>query len=219
VLFDTGADGVVLLDNMAALGLDPRAINIVVLSHIHDDHTGGLAAVLAANSQACTERGERITVYLPRAFPAWFKEEVRVAGASVTEVNASWEILPGVWSTGQMGTDIVEQALIAKTAQGLVLVTGCAHPGIDRMVAQAEEVGGGQVRLVVGGFHLGRVSRERVDEIIAEFRRLGVQQVAPCHCTGNEARALFRQAFGKDFVAIGAGWQRQSQLIAWEPSS
>lgn len=199
VLFDTGADGAVLLDNMAALGLDPHAVDVVVLSHIHGDHTGGLASLLAANPE--------VTVYLPQAFPDRFRAEVRGAGATVVEVDGPQEILPGMWSTGQMGSGIVEQALLARMDESLVIVTGCAHPGVDEMVARAQEVGQGEVALVVGGFHLGGASRQRVEEIIAGFRRLGVQQVAPCHCTGDSAREIFREAYGPDFEACGVGWQ------------
>lgn len=211
VLFDTGANGAALLANMAALGLDPKAVEMVVLSHIHGDHTGGLAGLLAVNPQ--------VTIYLPQAFPSRFKAQVRAGGARVVEVDAPAEILPGLWSTGQMGADIVEQALVVRTALGLIVVTGCAHPGIDQMVARAKEVGKAQVHLVMGGFHLGGASQARVDEIIATFRSLGVQQVAPCHCTGDKARALFREAYGQDFLAIGAGWQWQRQPVVWAPSS
>lgn len=198
VLFDTGADGGVLLDNMAALSLDPRAIDIVVLSHIHGDHTGGLSSLLQVNPQ--------VTVYLPQAFPARFKKQVRDVGATVVEVSGPQEIVPGLWSTGQMGTGLVEQALVAQAEPGLVVVTGCAHPGVDRMVARAGEISQEQIALVLGGFHLGGASRARVEEIINEFRRLGVQQVGPCHCTGDRARDLFHQAYGSDFYACCVGW-------------
>ncbi len=207
VLFDTGADGAVLLNNMAALGLDAQAIDIVVLSHSHGDHTGGLASLLAVTP--------RLTVYLPEAFSARFKEQVRAAGATVVEVNGPLEILPGLWSTGQMGTGLVEQALVARTGKGLVVVTGCAHPGVDDMVARAQQIGHGEIALVVGGFHLGGASRGRINEIMAEFRHLGVQQVAPCHCTGDEAREFFRQAYGEDYYACGIGWQWQDWALPW----
>jgi 7,8-dihydropterin-6-yl-methyl-4-(beta-D-ribofuranosyl)aminobenzene 5'-phosphate synthase len=218
VLVDTGGDGRVLLDNLVALDLDAGAIDMVFLSHDHADHTGGLASLLAARAGPCAERGECITVYLPEAFPARFKAQARTAGATVVEVDDPMEILPGLWSTGQMGTDVVEQALVAETAQGLVVLTGCAHPGVERMVARAVEVRGGPVHLVVGGFHLGGASRGRVDEIAAEFRRLGVQKVAPCHCTGEAARELFREAFGTDFYPCGVGWQWQDEGQVWRPA-
>ena len=219
VLLDTGADGRALLDNVAALGLDPNTIDIVVLSHNHADHTAGLDSLLAVKAQACAEGSVCLAVYLPQAFPARFKEHIRAAGATVVEVNGPQEILPGLWSTGQMGTGIVEQALIAKTSLGLVVVTGCAHPGVDEMVARAKQVGRGEIALVMGGFHLGGASRGRIGEIIAEFRRLGVQQVAPCHCTGDQARELFRQAYGQGFDACGVGWQWQGQVPAWRSAS
>ena len=202
VLFDTGADGSVLLKNMAALGLDPQAIEIVVLSHIHGDHTGGLAALLAVN------RG--VTVYVPQAFPARFKKQLRATGVAVEQVRGPLEILPGLWSTGQMGASIVEQALVARTAQGLVVITGCAHPGVDVMVARAKEIGMDGVQLVIGGFHLGGASRQRIKGIIAALLEMGVQQVAPCHCTGDRARALFHEAYGELYHAAGVGWQWQS---------
>jgi 7,8-dihydropterin-6-yl-methyl-4-(beta-D-ribofuranosyl)aminobenzene 5'-phosphate synthase len=197
ILFDTGGDGKLLLHNMAMLELDPQTIDIVILSHSHGDHTGGLDAVLAANP--------RLTIFVPKAFPARFKRQVRAAGASTVEVGDSAKILPGLLSTGQMGTSLVEQALVARTQQGLVIVTGCAHPGVDRMVAQAKRGGRDEILLVVGA------SRRRMAKIISEFQRLGVRQVAPCHCTGDRARQTLRQAFGDDFLASGVGWQWQSE--------
>jgi 7,8-dihydropterin-6-yl-methyl-4-(beta-D-ribofuranosyl)aminobenzene 5'-phosphate synthase len=202
ILFDTGGDGALLLSNMAVLDLDPKAIDIAVLSHSHGDHTGGMPAVLGANPQ--------LTVFVPRSFPARYKRQLRARGASTVEVGDAIEILPGLWSTGQIGTRLVEQALVAKTEQGLVIVTGCAHPGVDKMVARGKRGDRDEIALVVGGFHLGGASRRRMEEIASEFQRLGVRQVAPCHCTGDKARQMLRQAFGEDFFACGVGWQWQS---------
>jgi 7,8-dihydropterin-6-yl-methyl-4-(beta-D-ribofuranosyl)aminobenzene 5'-phosphate synthase len=196
VLFDTGADGRTLLGNMAALGLDLEAIDAIVLSHIHGDHTGGLTALL--------DTGIRPTVYVPATFPVSFKDGVR-ARTSLVEVQGPVEICPGIHTTGEMGSSMVEQALVVATGDGLVVVTGCAHPGIVEMVRRAREVVEGDVALVVGGFHLGQASRSRIDDIIAEFRRLGVWRTAPCHCTGDQARRMFADAFGTDFILTGVG--------------
>jgi len=197
ILFDTGGDAPTLLANMAALDIDPLSIEIVVLSHVHGDHTGGLMGLL--------ERNARPTVYLPRSFSDRFKARVKAAGATVVEVDGPLEIAPGLWSTGEMGTGIREQALAVRTAEGLVVITGCAHPGVEKIVARAREVGQGEVNLVVGGFHLGGASRNRIKSIIAEFRRLGVQRVAPCHCTGERATAMFAQEYGEAFIRCGVG--------------
>jgi 7,8-dihydropterin-6-yl-methyl-4-(beta-D-ribofuranosyl)aminobenzene 5'-phosphate synthase len=199
VLFDTGTNGSILLGNLAALGFDPEAVEIVVLSHMHLDHTGGLASLLAANPN--------VTVYLPQGFPNYFQEKVRGAGATVVEVAGPAEILPGLWSAGAMGTGIVEQALVARREGGLLVVTGCAHPGVDEMVARATDVGQDGIALVVGGFHLGSATQGRIKSIVDAFRRLGVRQVAPCHCTGDGARVVFQQAYGPDYYPCGVGWQ------------
>jgi 7,8-dihydropterin-6-yl-methyl-4-(beta-D-ribofuranosyl)aminobenzene 5'-phosphate synthase len=197
VLFDTGGDGPTLLSNMTRLGIDPHSIDAVVLSHIHGDHTGGLAGLLDA--------GARPVVYVPATFPASFKDGVR-ARTGLMEVVESLEILPGVYTTGEVGSGIVEQALVVETGDGLVVVTGCAHPGVVEMVRRAKEAVEGEVALVMGGFHLGGASRSQIENIIAEFRRLGVQRVAPCHCTGDLAREMFAGAFGADFFSAGVGW-------------
>jgi len=196
LLFDTGADGRALLANMGHLGIDPATIEVVVLSHPHGDHTGGLKALLATGVQP--------TVYVPRSFPRRFKRSVRSL-TRLVEVHGPAEIRPGVRTTGEVGRGIVEQALAVDTAEGMVVVTGCAHPGVVQMVQRAREGVGGEVALVMGGFHLGGAGGDQVERIIAELRRLGVQRVAPCHCTGDRAMHIFSDAFGADYLSAGVG--------------
>ncbi|HIC94865.1 MAG TPA: MBL fold metallo-hydrolase [Anaerolineae bacterium] len=196
ILFDTGGDGPRLLANMAQMELDVGRIKSLVLSHAHGDHTSGLGAILAINKD--------VTVYLPISFPASFKAQVRVR-ARVVEVRGPMEIAEGVYTTGEMGSGIREQALAVRTAQGLVVVTGCAHPGIVGMVRRARQIAGDDVYLVMGGFHLGGLRGKELRDIIAEFRRLGVRKVAPCHCTGKRARQMFAAEYGEDFIRAGVG--------------
>ncbi|MBN1835449.1 MAG: MBL fold metallo-hydrolase [Spirochaetales bacterium] len=197
VLFDTGGDGTLLLANMRALGLDPLQIDAVVLSHIHSDHTGGLSALLAA--------GARPVVYVPAAFPRSFKNDVRRV-TRLVEVTRAQEILPGIHSSGEVNGGIVEQALAVESAAGLVVVTGCAHPGVVEMVRRCKQSLPGEVAWVIGGFHLGGASEPRIRGIIDELRRLGVQRYAPCHCTGDKARQMFAESFGPAYSPAGAGW-------------
>jgi 7,8-dihydropterin-6-yl-methyl-4-(beta-D-ribofuranosyl)aminobenzene 5'-phosphate synthase len=196
VLFDTGGDGRRLLSNMAGVGIDPAGIQMVVLSHAHGDHTGGLARLLAT--------GVRPTVYVPRSFPRRFKAEVRSA-TRLVEVRGPAEIWPGIHTTGEMDRGIVEQALVVKTKEGLAAITGCAHPGIVRMVRRAKEIIDGEVTLVMGGFHLGGASLGQIEGVIADFRDLGVQRVAPCHCTGARAMRAFASEFGDAYIQNGVG--------------
>jgi len=196
LLFDTGGDGPTLLKNMAVPGIDPQGVEAVVLSHAHGDHTGGLGALLGT--------GARPTVYVPRSFPASFKDSVR-RYTVLEEVTGPAEIMPGVYTTGEVGLHIVEQALAVETDEGLVVITGCAHPGVVEMVRRGRQAGGSEVSLVLGGFHLGGASERQIASIISDFRALGVQRVAPCHCTGEQAMRAFAAAYGADFRQTGVG--------------
>ncbi len=194
VLFDTGGDGPTLMANMAALGIDPRRIDAVVVSHIHGDHTGGLDALLDANNG--------LDVYLPHSFPPEFKTQL-VGRSRVVEVREPIAVADHVRTTGEMGAAIIEQSLVVETDKGLVVLTGCAHPGVVEIVRRAEVYG--EVYLVMGGFHLKDKSAGEIGAVITELKRLGVQKIAPCHCTGEQAIRLFEAAFGPDFIRAGAG--------------
>jgi 7,8-dihydropterin-6-yl-methyl-4-(beta-D-ribofuranosyl)aminobenzene 5'-phosphate synthase len=211
VLFDTGGDSGTLLSNMGNLGIDPAAVDLVVLSHIHGDHVGGLAGFLADVS--VREENAEVTVCVPPSFPQQFKEGVRAAGAQLVEATPGQELAEHVYTTGEMGAGIKEQALIVKAEPGLVVITGCAHPGVVEMVAQAKRLLGGEVELVFGGFHLAGESRERLESIARAFQDMGVRRAGPCHCSGDEARAVFAQIYGDGYEAITVG----SRLTMAEP--
>jgi len=198
ILFDTGGDGQTLLGNMKQLGIEPAEVDIVVLSHLHGDHTGGLERFL--------EKNPRVIVYVPDSFPGSFKKAVASLGARVEEVFEPKELFPGAYTTGEIGDGIREQALALKTAAGVMVITGCAHPGIVKMVQGAREITGeDKVYLVVGGFHLGGEPPSRLESIAEELRRLSVRKVAPCHCSGDETRRLFKEKFREDYMESGVG--------------
>jgi len=179
ILFDTGADSVTLLSNMEKLEIDPKQIEIVFLSHNHNDHVGGLQGFLKAN-------GNSAKIYYPTAFS--------------TPAN----IFDGIYSTGALGS-LKEQSLVVLTEKGLVIITGCAHPGIVEIIETAKEFLNERVYLVLGGFHLSGTSDAELKRIIREFRELGVKKVAPCHCSGARCRALFKEEYKENFIENGVG--------------
>ncbi len=196
LLFDTGADGQALLGNMAALGIDPLDIEAIVLSHGHRDHTGGLSALLATGVQP--------EVYLLPSFPSSVKQRIAHT-ATVIETVPNQLIIEGIFTTGEMGGETPEQAIAIATDRGLVVLTGCAHPGIVAVVERIKETSVQPVYLVLGGFHLGDTSLAEIASIVQEFHRLGVGRVGPCHCTGEQAITAFVDAYGDNYVQIGTG--------------
>ena len=197
ILFDTGTDGKILLSNMAELGIRPESVNLVMLSHEHRDHTGGLKSLLAESSD--------IEVWVPEYFSSDFKNMVKKEGASVKEVSDFHKICARAHTTGIIEGWIKEQSLILETEKGLVVVTGCAHPRIVKIIGTVREQMKTNIHMVFGGFHLSAFEENEINDIIEQFRDAGVEKAGPCHCTGDEARRLFAEEYKKDFVDIGVG--------------
>ncbi len=204
VLFDTGGSAGTFMSNLHILGIDPKQVEAVVISHKHDDHTAGLLPFL--------EEADHPAVYLLASTPSSLKLKVE-AQTELIEVVQPVEIFPGMYSTGKLSAGgIDEQGLVIDRGEDIVVITGCAHPGVVNIVRQARMVvQPGQnieykpVALVLGGFHLMRASQAEVESIIADLKALGVQQVSPTHCTGDEAIALFSEYFGTGYIAGGVG--------------
>ncbi|MCX6843605.1 MAG: MBL fold metallo-hydrolase [candidate division WOR-3 bacterium] len=196
LLFDTGAKGELLLANMKMLGIDPTTVEAVVISHNHWDHTGGLESVLPLCSARC---------YVPASAATELGARAKQTGGTSIPVTGRAAIWPGVWLTGELGEAIREQSLVVETDSGLVLVTGCAHPGVVNIARRVKEDFGRPPHLVLGGFHLGHASPEEVKRIVGELRTLGVAKAGPCHCTGDEAIGQFQQNWPDGFEQIGCG--------------
>ncbi|MCK4352921.1 MBL fold metallo-hydrolase [candidate division WOR-3 bacterium] len=197
VIFDVGGEGSVLLKNMEKLSINLDSIDIVILSHIHYDHIGGLSDFL--------DKNPNVTVYMPKSLPKSIKDEVKEAEAKLIEVHKPIKICKNAYSTGELGTFIKEQSLAIKTSKGLVIITGCAHPGIVNIVKKAKKMLNDDVYLVLGGFHLCWMNGYQIKRIVKGIKGEKVKKAAPCHCSGDLARKLFKKVYGKDFILAGAG--------------
>ena len=184
LLFDTGAKGDVLLSNMKALGIDPGDLRYLVLSHDHWDHIGGLEAVLAANPS--------MEVYVHDAFSE--KTLSLVRNYTEPQIVDGWtEIADGIAVTGPLGTDIREQSLAVAVSGGYLVVTGCAHPHIGRIIEGMSREG--RVWGVLGGLHT--VSDEDIDALA------GVAYLSASHCTDKIAE--LRERYPDSFRPGGVG--------------
>ena len=192
ILFDTGGDSKILLSNMEKLNIEPSSIKKVVVSHIHTDHIGGLEGFLEKNND--------VTVFIPKSFPQSVKNMILQKGAKFVEMSTFAKISDSVYTTGQLLGPPQEQSLIIDSKKGLVVITGCAHPGIVNVVKKAKKLmKKDKVYLVVGGFHHPPIS------CVREFRKLQVEKVAPSHCTGDLVREAFRKEYKENFIEYGVG--------------
>lgn len=198
ILFDTGNDSVVLEHNMAKLDIDPAGLDLLMISHQHWDHTGGIYAILSAN--------RNLRVCVPSSFSAHFKSDMKRYGAKIIEVKKAREILPGFFTTGELEGILPEQAALFRTSAGTVVITGCAHPGIVSIVETAKKIlPENKIALVMGGFHLLHDSDDDILQIIARFKDSGVRYAAASHCSGQKARNLFAREYGDHFIYLGTG--------------
>lgn len=138
LLFDTGGSGRILLSNMKKLGIDPARIDDVFISHAHHDHTGGLSAFLDHRPQA--------RVWVPRSFRG-----VKHA-REVVEITNAQKLYEGIYSTGEL--EGIEQSLCLDTPRGIVILAGCSHPQMARIIAAAAQFG--RVFGIIGGLHGNR---------------------------------------------------------------
>ncbi|MBN2139056.1 MAG: MBL fold metallo-hydrolase [Sedimentisphaerales bacterium] len=165
LLFDTGPKGDELLFNMKQLNIEAKSIDKVIISHEHWDHNGGL--------EALTEIHSKVRVFKPDSC------------SGLTQIS------PGVRSTGPLEGAVIEQSLIVETGKGSIVVTGCAHPGLENILEKARPLG--KIYGVVGGFH-GFAKLQELD---------GIEMIAPCHCT--KAKKEIRQKYPSQFREIKAG--------------
>ena len=197
ILFDTGTQPDILLHNVDHLGVDLKKVEQIVISHDHYDHIGGLPKVL--------DKNPNVSVYMPVSFSYEIVRSVEAKKAKVVSVDEPIEICPNVYSTGEMGVQIKEQSLILNTKRGLIIVTGCSHQGIVNILKRAKKLFDRPIYLVFGGFHLGGTPDAKVEEIIRNFKEIGVEKCGATHCTGDRPIELFRKAFGDNYVPMGTG--------------
>jgi 7,8-dihydropterin-6-yl-methyl-4-(beta-D-ribofuranosyl)aminobenzene 5'-phosphate synthase len=232
ILFDTGNNSDVLAQNAKAKGVDLSRLDFVIMSHRHGDHMGGIAYLLSVNPKVkIYAPKEGFGVYgadLPSAF--YRKDESlpadqRYYGGKPPEVmrfGAAWpsanfqlidkntEIAPGIHLvtlvSDKPGTlELRELSLAVNTPEGIVLVVGCSHPGIDKIVDATTKINP-RIHMIAGGFHLVIAKDEDIEKISTALRdTYKVAYIAPGHCTGEPSFAALKKAFGSRDLYAGLG--------------
>ncbi len=197
ILFDTGAKADLFEKHCSIMKIDLDNLDAVVISHNHWDHTGGLMQLV--------EKHQGINVYMPPSTPGNIVTDLENAGAEILLERDPVQIAEGIFLTGESGSEVREQGLVLNTGQGLVVLTGCAHPGIVQIAKEASDFHGRKIAGIFGGFHLMNHSEESVEGIIKSFREFGVQFTGATHCTGEKQIEWFREVFQESYISLGSG--------------
>lgn len=197
ILFDTGTNPGIFRQNFEKLKLDAAGVDEVFISHEHGDHFGGLHEFLAMNGD--------VKVVVPNTFSSRFIKEYASECDGVELIETPVEICENLYSSGVLGKAIPEQALVLNTANGLIVMTGCSHPGIITMLKEIKSTFNRNIYMVFGGFHLMDRSDREIVDIAGQMRDLGIVKCGATHCTGEKQIKIFREVFGKDFVEMGTG--------------
>jgi len=232
ILFDTGNNPDVLAHNAQAKDIDLSKIDFVVMSHRHGDHMGGLSYVLKVNPKVTIYAPkEGFGIYgadLPSTFyrkdpslpteqryydgapPDIMRFGSAWSGANFQLVDKNTEIAPGVHLIALVSDkletlELRELSLAINTPEGMVVVVGCSHPGIDKIIAAASTVNP-RVHLIAGGFHLVVASDLDIDKVVSALHdQFKVEYVTPGHCTGEPAFAALKKSFGDRYLYAGLG--------------
>ena len=232
VLFDTGNDRDIFAANVKAKGIDLTNLDFVVLSHRHSDHMAGLSHVLSVNPKvkiyAPREGFGIFGSSLPSSFyrkddslPPQMRyydgkpPDVMIfgtawQGANFEVIEKTTEVAPGITLIALVsdapGTrELRELSLAVNTPDGVVLLVGCSHPGIDKIVEAAAAINP-KIHLIAGGFHLVTASDDVITKAVAALKdAFKVENVAPGHCTGEPTFAALKQAFDNRYIYAGVG--------------
>jgi 7,8-dihydropterin-6-yl-methyl-4-(beta-D-ribofuranosyl)aminobenzene 5'-phosphate synthase len=237
ILFDTGNDRDVFAANVKAKGVDLTRLDFVVMSHRHSDHMAGLGHVLSVNPNVkIYAPKEGFGIYgssLPSSFyrrdqalppqmryydgnpPAVMAFGTAWQGANFQVVEKTTEIAPGITLIALVsdlpGTkELRELSLAIDTPDGVVLIVGCSHPGVEKIVEAAAAINP-KIHLIAGGFHYVVAQDDAIARLVTALKdTFKVESIAPGHCTGEPAFAALKQAFGDRYIYAGVGTALQS---------
>jgi len=232
ILFDTGDDPAIFAKNVKAKGVDLTKLDFVVLSHRHSDHVSGLSYLLSVNPNVKIyapkegfgifgsdlpskfyRKDEALPVevrYYGGTPPEIMKFGTVFPGANIQLIDKTTELVPGITLIALVsdapGTkELKELSLAINTADGIVLIVGCSHPGIESIVAEAAKINP-HIHFIAGGFHLVATQDPAIEKIVTTLHdTYKVDYIAPGHCTGEPTFAALQRMFGDRYLYAGLG--------------
>jgi 7,8-dihydropterin-6-yl-methyl-4-(beta-D-ribofuranosyl)aminobenzene 5'-phosphate synthase len=235
ILFDTGGNLDDFAYNVNSLGVDLSRLDFVVLTHRHGDHTAGLHHVLKVNPgvqiytpaegayfdtpvsgvladliRRRVDSAPDDMHYYDGRYPRRISPDSPWPGAKFTQIRTPTEVLPGFWLFSTVsdvtGTkEMNEISMAIRTPHGLVVVVGCSHPGVEKILEVAAKIDS-RLYSVFGGFHLVDRPDAEVSSMVTRFRdKWKFERVAAGHCTGEFAFSEFNRVFGPKFDHAGVG--------------
>ena len=233
ILFDTGNNAPIFEHNVKAAGVDLQKLDFVVMSHRHGDHMGGLAYLLKVNPTVkIYAPKERSGVYGDdQPSSTWYRKDpslpteqryYRGAPPEIIHMGEAWpnanfqlidkniEIVPGMYLIALVsdtpGTlEVHELSLAIRTPDGLVLVVGCSHPGVEHILREASAIDP-HINLLLGGLHQIQAPDAEVERIARVLHdQYKLDRIAPGHCTGEPEFAALKKTFGDHYLYAGVG--------------
>ena len=240
-LFDTGAGTPALEHNIRKMELDLSALDMIILSHGHFDHVGGLMKVLSMADKripvVCHPKALDSKVFLAdngdridAGIHSYFSKAQLEEATEVITTSESYKVADGILTTGEVPrTNDFEEltgpllkivsveneketldqisddlsVIFQLKHNSVVILAGCCHAGIVNTVEQAIHlIGSKSIIGILGGLHLFDASETRLGKTIEYLKKLPLQTLAPCHCSGLKGRAALMYAFGDQFKNI-----------------
>jgi 7,8-dihydropterin-6-yl-methyl-4-(beta-D-ribofuranosyl)aminobenzene 5'-phosphate synthase len=232
ILFDTGDDPAILAKNVKAKAVDLTKLDFVVLSHRHSDHVGGFSYLFSVNPKVRIYAPKESFGIFGSDLPGKFyrKDESLPAemryyngappeimrfgtvfpGANIQLIDKTTEVAPGITLIALVsdapGTkELKELSLAINTPDGIVLVVGCSHPGIENIVGEAAKINS-HIHFIAGGFHLVVAQDAAIEKAATSLHdAYKVDYIAPGHCTGEPTFAAMQRMFGDRYLYAGLG--------------